>query len=56
MDYAVRLVLLNNQDFSLNIQDFLRLQEPTVGLDLSWFGFAITIKPDSPLSRLDLIT
>ena len=37
-------------------QDFLQLPEATEGSDPSWFGFPITIKPDSPVSRLDLTT
>jgi CDP-6-deoxy-D-xylo-4-hexulose-3-dehydrase len=34
----------------------LQLPDSTDNSDPSWFGFPITIKPESPVSRLDLIT
>jgi CDP-6-deoxy-D-xylo-4-hexulose-3-dehydrase len=34
--------------------DFLILPEPTPNSDPSWFGFPITIRPESGVSRLDL--
>jgi CDP-4-dehydro-6-deoxyglucose reductase, E1 len=37
-------------------EDFLRLPVPTENSDPSWFGFPITVKEDSPVSRLDLTT
>ena len=37
-------------------EDFLQLPEATEGSDPSWFGFPITIKENSPVSRLDLTT
>lgn len=37
-------------------EEFLQLPEVTEGSDPSWFGFPITVKSDSPVSRLDLIT
>jgi len=37
-------------------EEFLQLPEPTEGSDPSWFGFPITIKENSPVSRLDLTT
>jgi len=36
--------------------EFLQLPEATEGSDPSWFGFPITIKQESPVSRLDLTT
>jgi CDP-6-deoxy-D-xylo-4-hexulose-3-dehydrase len=39
-----------------NCEEFLQLPEATDGSDPSWFGFPITIKANSPVSRLDLIT
>jgi len=36
--------------------EFLQLPEATEGSDPSWFGFPITMKQESPVSRLDLIT
>lgn len=37
-------------------EDFLQLPEPSEGSEPSWFGFPITIKENSPVSRLDLTT
>ncbi len=37
-------------------EDYLQLPEATEGSDPSWFGFPITVKETSPVSRLDLIT
>ena len=37
-------------------QKFLDLPTITEGSDPSWFGFPITIKNNSPVSRLDLVT
>jgi CDP-6-deoxy-D-xylo-4-hexulose-3-dehydrase len=36
--------------------EFLHLPEVTPGSDPSWFGFPITVKQDSPVTRLDLTT
>ena len=37
-------------------EEFLLLPEATVNSDPSWFGFPITLKENSPVSRLDLLT
>lgn len=37
-------------------EEFLQLPEATEGADPSWFGFPITMKDSSPVSRLDLLT
>jgi CDP-6-deoxy-D-xylo-4-hexulose-3-dehydrase len=37
-------------------EEFLQLPETTLHSDPSWFGFPITIKEASPVSRLDLLT
>lgn len=37
-------------------KEFLQLPEPTKDSEPSWFGFPITIKDNSPVSRLDLTT
>jgi CDP-4-dehydro-6-deoxyglucose reductase, E1 len=37
-------------------EEFLQLPEITEGSDPSWFGFPITVKEGSPVSRLDLTT
>ena len=35
-------------------EEYLQLPEATEGSDPSWFGFPITVKKTSPVSRLDL--
>jgi CDP-6-deoxy-D-xylo-4-hexulose-3-dehydrase len=37
-------------------EEFLQLPEATPESDPSWFGFPITVKENSPVSRLDLLT
>ena len=37
-------------------EEFLILPTPTEGTDPSWFGFPITMRENSPVSRLDLLT
>jgi CDP-6-deoxy-D-xylo-4-hexulose-3-dehydrase len=37
-------------------EEFLQLPEACDGSDPSWFGFPITVKENSPVSRLDLTT
>lgn len=37
-------------------EEFLQLPEATPHSDPSWFGFPITVKENSPMSRLDLLT
>ena len=37
-------------------EEFLQLPEATEHSDPSWFGFPITLKENSPVSRLDLLT
>lgn len=39
-----------------NCEEFLQLPQATEHSDPSWFGFPMTIKPNSPVSRLDLLT
>jgi CDP-4-dehydro-6-deoxyglucose reductase, E1 len=38
------------------LQESLMLPEATKGADPSWFGFPITLKENSPVTRLDLLT
>ena len=37
-------------------EEFLHLPQATENSDPSWFGFPMTLKPDAPVSRLDLLT
>ena len=37
-------------------EEYLLLPQATVNSDPSWFGFPITLKENSPVSRLDLLT
>ena len=37
-------------------EEYLILPTPTEGTDPSWFGFPITMRENSPVSRLDLLT
>jgi CDP-6-deoxy-D-xylo-4-hexulose-3-dehydrase len=39
-----------------DLQEFLELPEPTDNSEPSWFGFAITVKKDSPLSRNQIVS
>jgi CDP-6-deoxy-D-xylo-4-hexulose-3-dehydrase len=38
-----------------NCEEFLQLPQATEHSDPSWFGFPMTLKPNSPVSRLDLL-
>jgi len=38
-----------------DLEEFLVLPKPTENSDPSWFGFAITVKDKSPISRNDLV-
>jgi CDP-6-deoxy-D-xylo-4-hexulose-3-dehydrase len=37
-------------------EEFLHLPQATENSDPSWFGFPMTLKPNAPVSRLDLLT
>jgi CDP-6-deoxy-D-xylo-4-hexulose-3-dehydrase len=37
------------------LEEFILLPEPTIHSDPSWFGFAITVKKNSPISRNELV-
>ncbi|MCB0037703.1 MAG: lipopolysaccharide biosynthesis protein RfbH [Anaerolineales bacterium] len=37
------------------LQEFLMLPEPTPHSDPSWFGFLVTVRPDAPFTRNDLV-
>jgi len=38
-----------------NLEEYLLLPRPTENSDPSWFGFALTVKEDSPITRNDLV-
>ncbi len=38
-----------------DLQEFLILPKATRNSNPSWFGFAVTVKPDAPFSRFDLV-
>ena len=37
-------------------EEFIQLPQATPDSDPSWFGFPITMKPEAPVTRLDLLT
>lgn len=39
----------------LDLEEFILLPEATEKSDPSWFGFAITVKPNSPMSRNEIV-
>jgi CDP-6-deoxy-D-xylo-4-hexulose-3-dehydrase len=43
------------RDGLARLEEFIILPEPTPKSDPSWFGFALTVRPGSPVTRNDLI-
>ena len=43
------------RDGLARLEEFLILPEPTLHSDPSWFGFALTVRPGSPVTRNELI-
>lgn len=37
------------------LEEYLVLPEPTPGSDPSWFGFLVTVRPDAPFTRAELV-
>lgn len=61
MDKLKKFINLRKENFNYlklklkTCEKFLQLPEATPGSDPSWFGFAITLKDDCPVSRLDFL-
>jgi CDP-6-deoxy-D-xylo-4-hexulose-3-dehydrase len=43
------------RDGLIDLEEHLVLPEATPGCEPSWFGFAITVRPEAPFSRFDLV-
>jgi CDP-6-deoxy-D-xylo-4-hexulose-3-dehydrase len=43
------------RDGLADLEEHLLLPEATPGCEPSWFGFAITVRPEAPFSRFDLV-
>ncbi len=43
------------KDRLASVSDFIELPEATENSDPSWFGFPVTVKPDTGVTRIDLI-
>jgi CDP-6-deoxy-D-xylo-4-hexulose-3-dehydrase len=62
LDKAQRFVEQRKRNFAFlkerlrDCEEFLVLPEATAGTDPSWFGFPITLRPNAPVSRVDLLT
>lgn len=61
MDRADEFVAKRRENFAFlhkrlaACEEFLILPEATANSDPSWFGFPVTLKPSSPISRVDLL-
>ena len=62
LEKAVQFIHSRKDNFAFlkerlkDCEEFLQLPEPTEHSDPSWFGFPITLKGNSPVKRLDLLT
>jgi CDP-6-deoxy-D-xylo-4-hexulose-3-dehydrase len=62
LDKAPKFIQMRKDNFNYLVnrlkscEEFLQLPQATEGSEPSWFGFPITIKENSPISRLELIT
>jgi len=62
LEQAPRFIQARKDNFAVlrtrlaDCQEFIQLPHATLHADPSWFGFPITIKPNCPVTRLDLLT
>jgi CDP-6-deoxy-D-xylo-4-hexulose-3-dehydrase len=62
LDKAEKFIQMRKDNFEFlkrrlkNCEEFIQLPQATEYSDPSWFGFPITLKVNSPVSRLDLLT
>ena len=62
LEKATTFIQIRKENFKFlksrlsSCEEFLQLPEATEESDPSWFGFPVTVKEDSPVSRLDLTT
>jgi CDP-6-deoxy-D-xylo-4-hexulose-3-dehydrase len=62
LDKAARFIQARKDNFAFlksrlkDCEEFVDLPQPTEHSDPSWFGFPITLKENSPVTRLDLLT
>lgn len=62
LEKAPRFIQARKDNFAFlkerlkDCEEFVNLPAPTEHSDPSWFGFPITLKENSPVSRLDLLT
>ena len=62
LDKAEKFIQMRKDNFEYlkrrlkNCEEFIQLPQATEHSDPSWFGFPITLKDNSPVSRLDLLT
>jgi CDP-6-deoxy-D-xylo-4-hexulose-3-dehydrase len=62
LDKAARFIQARKDNYAFlkarlkDCEEFVHLPQPTEHSDPSWFGFPITLKENSPVTRLDLLT
>lgn len=62
LEKAAEFILARKENFAFlknrlkDCEEFLQLPQATEHSDPSWFGFPVTLKEGSPVSRLDLLT
>lgn len=62
LEKAPEFIRLRKKNFAFlknrlsTCEEFIQLPQSTYGSDPSWFGFPITLKKESPVTRLELLT